>query len=287
MKKTMTFILIILAAVFVTLSVKRARDKEQAIKSYNELKAEMFTEAETLPETTVEDAEETTAHKAITLSNDERAMVDGVKRLQKDNEDVQGYIMILDSDIKKEELCGSAIRDEGVVLQYPVYQRKGNDQEDLDYYLHHNGKGEPENYPGCIFGDGAVSEQGEYLFDFDDNGNHVIAGHNMSVQRNKKENWMFGSLRYYEDPEYLEGHKNLVLVTDEAVKYFTIVSYYEGEADDDYYNLHPEAPESLSKFLSDKTGTRIETDDAVTLVACDDDTSNDVGRRYVIAISIK
>ena len=287
MKKTMTFILIILAAVFVTLSVKRARDKEQAAESYNELKAEMFTEAETLPETTVEDAEETTAHKAITLSNDERAMVDGVKRLQKDNEDVQGYIMILDSDIKKEELCGSAIRDKGVVLQYPVYQRKGNDQEALDYYLHHNGKGEPESYPGCIFGDGAVDEQGDYLFDFDDNGNHVIAGHNMSVQRNKKENWMFGSLRYYEDPEYLEGHKNLVLVTDEAVKYFTIVSYYEGEADDDYYNLHPEAPESLSKFLSDKTGTRIETDDAVTLVACDDDTSNDVGRRYVIAISIK
>ena len=285
MKKTMTFILIILAAVFVTLSVKRARDKEQAAESYNELKAEMFTEAETLPETTV-DAEETEP-ETMTLSNDERKMVEGVQRLQRENGDVQGYIIILDSAISKEDLCASAIKDEDVVLQYPVYQRKGNRQEDLDYYLHHNGKGEQESYPGCIFGDGAVDNEGNYLFDFDSNGNHVIAGHNMSVQRNKKENWMFGGLRYYENSEYLEEHANLVLVTDETVKYFTIVSYYEGEADDDYYNLHPETSESLSKFLSEKTGTEIETEDAVTLVACDDDTSNDVGRRYIVAICNK
>ena len=285
MKKTMTFILIILAAVFVTLSVKRARDKEQAAESYNELKAEMFTEAETLPETTV-DAEETEP-ETMTLSNDERKMVEGVQRLQRENGDVQGYIIILDSAISKEDLCASAIKDEDVVLQYPVYQRKGNRQEDLDYYLHHNGKGEQESYPGCIFGDGAVDNEGNYLFDFDSNGNHVIAGHNMSVQRNKKENWMFGGLRYYENSEYLEEHANLVLVTDETVKYFTIVSYYEGEADDDYYNLHPETSESLSKFLSEKTGTEIETEDAVTLVACDDDTSNDVGRRYIVAIRNK
>ena len=285
MKKTMTFILIILAAVFVTLSVKRARDKEQAAESYNELKAEMFTEAETLPETTV-DAEEAEP-ETMTLSNEERKMVEGVQRLQRENGDVQGYIIILDSAISKEDLCASAIKDEDVVLQYPVYQRKGNRQEDLDYYLHHNGKGEQESYPGCIFGDGAVDNEGNYLFDFDSNGNHVIAGHNMSVQRNKKENWMFGGLRYYENSEYLEEHANLVLVTDETVKYFTIVSYYEGEADDDYYNLHPETSESLSKFLSEKTGTEIETEDAVTLVACDDDTSNDVGRRYIVAICNK
>ncbi|WP_031551443.1 class B sortase [Oribacterium sp. FC2011] len=284
MKKTMTFILIILAAVFVTMSVKRSRDKEEAAESYNELKAEMFTEAsEEIPDTAV-DVEEIEP-EAIALSDDERAMVDGVKRLQKDNGDVQGYIMILDSDIEKDRLCNAAMKDEGVVLQYPVYQRKGNDQEALDYYLHHNGKGERESYPGCIFGDGAIDEEGNYLFDLDSDGNHVIAGHNMSVHRNKKENWMFGSLRYYEEPEYLEEHKNLVLVTDETVKYFTIVSYYQAEADDDFYNIHPETPEALSKFLSDKTGMEIETDDSVTLVACDDDTSNDAGRRYVIAIS--
>ncbi len=287
MKKTMTFLLIAIAAVLVTLSVKRANDKKRAAEIYSELQSEMFTEVETLSESTVDDAEETSAPEAITLSDDEIEMVEGVRRLQRENGDVQGYIMILNSDIPKEELCGSARKGEGVELQYPVYQRKGNRQEDLDFYLHHNGKGEPESYPGCIFGDGAISEQGDYLFDFDDNGNHVIAGHNMSVTRNEKANWMFGGLRYYEDAEYLAKHKNLVLVTDETVKYFTIVSYYEGEADDDYYNLHPETSESLSKFLSKKTGTEIETEDAVTLVACDDDTSNDVGRRYIVAIRNK
>ncbi len=283
MKKTMTIILLICAALCVMFSVKRAKEKEKAVEAYNEIQSEMFEETS---ESEVTIAETEVAESDV-LSNDEKALVKGVKRLQKENSDVQGYIIILESDISEEELCASAMRNAGVVLQYPIYQRKGNDQEALDYYLHHNGKGEKESYPGCIFGDGAVDEEGQYLFDLDHSGNHVIAGHNMSVTRNKKGNWMFGGLRYYEDPEYLAEHNNLIIVTDETVKYFKIVSYYIGEADDDYYNLHPDTKESLSKFLSEKAGMEIETSDAVTLVACDDDTSNDLNRCYVIAVSNK
>ncbi len=285
MRKTITFILIFIAAFCVVINAKHNRDKEKAIDEYKIAQTKMY------EETSEEETKETksdikNATETDALSEGERALVEGVRRLQEENDDVQGYIIILDSEIPKDKLCLSA-KNNDVILQYPVYQRRGNDQEALDYYLHHNGKGEKESYPGCIFGDGAVDEDGNYLFSFNDNGNHVIAGHNMSVTRNKKENWMFGGLRYYKDPEYLAEHDNLVLVTDKTVKYYRIISYYEGEADDDYYNLHPDTKDSLSRFLSEKTNMNISTSDAVTLVACDDDTSNDLNRRYIIAVSNK
>lgn len=282
MKKTISIIFIFIAAILFTLAAMRGADKKKAAEEYNAQKEIMYSEAavETLEETTApEDTD--TQEKGLTM--DEMSMVEGVKKLQRENSDVQGYIVILDSGIPEEELCRYAKEDRGVVLQYPVYQRKGNTQEDLDYYLHHNGRGEAESYPGCIFGDGAIDAQGRYLFDLDDNGNHVIAGHNMSLQ-NKKENLMFAKLRYYEDAEFMAEHENVVLVTDETVKYYKIKYYYNGLADDDYYNVHPQSEKTLSEFLSEKAGTQIETSDAITMIACDDDTSNDDYRRYVIAI---
>ena len=280
-KKTISIMLMFVAAVMFVMAAMRGAEKKKAASEYNAQKELMYSEvAETPEETTV--PEDTDTQEAG-LTMDEKLMVEGVKSLQKENPDVQGYIMILDSDIPKEELCRYAKEDRGVVLQYPVYQRKGNTQEDLDYYLHHNGKGETESYPGCIFGDGAIDAKGEYLFDLDDNGNHVIAGHNMSLH-NAEENLMFAKLRYYVDKEYMAEHDNVVLVTDEAVKYYKIKYYYNGLADDDYYNVHPQSEKALSEFLSEKAGTQIETSDAITMIACDDDTSNDDYRRYVIAI---
>lgn len=111
-------------------------------------------------------------------SIDVESLVD-IEGLQKENQDVTGYIKIPDT-----------------VISYPVMH-----SEKPGYYLTHDFNGKKSVY-GSIYVDSACYDNGQVT---------LIHGHNM------KNGTMFGGLRKYRDEEYAASHENLWYTTKDGI----------------------------------------------------------------------
>lgn len=105
----------------------------------------------------------------------EKTLAPAFRRLQEVNKDVAGMFMIPDTGIS-----------------YPVLQK------DNRFYLDHNIYGEPDIY-GSIFMDENCTRTGSSF---------ILFGHAM------KDGTMFGELKKYQNPDYLEKHSTAYLYTE-------------------------------------------------------------------------
>lgn len=106
---------------------------------------------------------------------------------------------------KNQELFGW-LSIPGTDLDLPVFQPR----EDAEFYLDHNWEG-VKNEEGALFVDSQCT-----LLPL--NQNVVIYGHNMKNGR------MFGGLKKFETPEYLENHKKLTFHTIYEKRSYTILA---------------------------------------------------------------
>lgn len=96
----------------------------------------------------------------------------------------------------------------GTVIDYPILQHATDDT----YYLNYNIDGS-YGYPGCIYTENLNSK------DFTDN-NTVIYGHNM------KNGSMFAGLHKFEDADFFNEHKQVLIYTPEREYDYTIFAAY-------------------------------------------------------------
>jgi len=96
----------------------------------------------------------------------------------------------------------------GTVIDYPILQHA----TDNTYYLNYNIDGS-YGYPGCIYTENLNSK------DFTDN-NTVIYGHNM------KNGTMFAGLHKFEDADFFNEHKQVLIYTPEREYDYTIFAAY-------------------------------------------------------------
>ena len=92
----------------------------------------------------------------------------------------------------------------GTVIDYPILQHAS----DNSYYLMHNIDGS-YGYPGCIYTENMNSK------DFTDN-NTVIYGHNM------KNGSMFAQLHKFEDPDFFNENREVLIYLPDEVLHYTI-----------------------------------------------------------------
>lgn len=100
--------------------------------------------------------------------------------------------------------------------------------------------------------------------------NTLIYGHYM------KNGTMFGSLKYYAQPDYLAEHPYIYIVTDESVRRYEVFSSYEASVVSDTYRLYfeddPRRQSSLDHYVNSAvldTGIVPEVDDHIlTLSTC-------------------
>ncbi len=160
--------------------------------------------------------------------------------LQAVNADVLGWISIPDT-----------------VISYPIVQG-----EDNDYYLRRTWEGK-KNSAGCIFLDSEVSP------DFSDFST-LIYGHRM---RNET---MFGTLKYYEDPAYFTAHPSVYIMTEHFVRRYDIFAAYEAEVSAICYGLGISSRPAKQAFLDFaaersviETGIRVSPPDHIlTMSTC-------------------
>lgn len=96
----------------------------------------------------------------------------------------------------------------GTKIDYPVAQRFG----DNEFYLHHNINGDYE-FAGMIYTEDWNAK------DFTDP-NTIIYGHNM------KNDTMFTTLHYFEDREFFDGHRDVIIYMPEKVLRYEIFAAY-------------------------------------------------------------
>lgn len=120
---------------------------------------------------------------------------------------------------------------EGTSIQYPVVQSEEGNQ----YYLDYAFEGQKNNC-GSIFMD--AGNQKDFTSE-----NTILYGHNMKTGK------MFGSLKYYEDPDYCEDHPDIWIVTKEKNQKYKIFSVYKTESDSDVYALDFSSEESKQNYV--------------------------------------
>lgn len=156
------------------------------------------------------------------------------------------------------------IRIPGTVIDYPVAQHKGEEQE---YYLHHDLYGDPQ-FVGCVF------SQTPNAQDFSDPVT-VLYGHNM------KNGSMFAGLHSFLDPSSLEdGPRYIYIYTESATYIYEVYSAYPADNRNilQSYDFTDEAalkeyvdstihPRSMEAIVSD--GVSVTTEDKIlTLSTC-------------------
>jgi len=136
-----------------------------------------------------------------------------IKALKEVNEDVLGWISIPDTK-----------------LSYPLM--KGLDNK---YYLEHTWD-KKESKAGAIF----VERLNEYdLSDI----HTVIYGHRMIDAT------MFGSLKYYEEEDYLRENPYIYIYDEAGVKSYNVFSAYEAEKGSRTYQVGFKDSESIQDFM--------------------------------------
>ena len=200
------------------------------------------------------------------INNDmHNELIEKVKELQKENEDVKAWIKINDTNIN-----------------YPVVQANDN-----DYYLYRNYKKENSNY-GSIFIDSNSNIENP-------NSNIIMYGHNM------KDGSMFKDLLKYADEEYYNNHKYIEFVTNTSSSTYEIIAvfksriFYKNEKNvfryyqctnlnnEQDYNYYVNNCKELSLY---DTGVNAEYgEQIITLITCEYSSEN--GRMVVVAKKAK
>lgn len=196
------------------------------------------------------------------INNDmHNELIEKVKELQNENEDVKAWIKINDTNIN-----------------YPVVQANDN-----DYYLYRNYKKENSNY-GSIFIDSNSNIENP-------NSNIIMYGHNM------KDGSMFKDLLKYADEEYYNNHKYIEFVTNTSSSTYEIIAvfksriFYKNEKNvfryyqctnlnnEQDYNYYVNNCKELSLY---DTGVNAEYgEQIITLITCEYSSEN--GRMVVVA----
>lgn len=150
----------------------------------------------------------------------------------------------------------------GTDIDYPILQHAS----DNSYYLMHNIDGS-YGYPGCIYTENMNSK------DFTDN-NTVIYGHNM------KNGSMFAQLHKFEDPDFFDANREVLIYLPGEVLHYTILQPISTMTDTYCTALIFTDPEVYQKYLDSIFSTRdmsanidkditVATDDQIiTLVTC-------------------
>lgn len=192
---------------------------------------------------------------------EEENVINKVKDLQKENEDVKAWIKINDTNIN-----------------YPVVQANDN-----EYYLYRNYKKENSNY-GSIFIDSNSNIENP-------NSNIIMYGHNM------KDGSMFKDLLKYTDEEYYNNHKYIEFATNTSSNTYEIIAvfksriFYKNEknvfryyqctefSNEEDYNYYIDNCKKISFYdtgVDAKYGEQI-----ITLITCEYSSEN--GRMVVVA----
>ena len=150
----------------------------------------------------------------------------------------------------------------GTVIDYPILQHAS----DNTYYLMHNIDGS-YGYPGCVYTENMNSK------DFTDN-NTVIYGHNM------KNGSMFAQLHKFEDPDFFNENREVLIYLPDEVLHYTIFAAHIYDDRHLLYSFDFTNPEVYQKYLDSIFSTRdmsanidkditVTTDDQIiTLVTC-------------------
>ena len=150
----------------------------------------------------------------------------------------------------------------GTDIDYPILQHAS----DNSYYLMHNIDGY-YGYPGCIYTENMNSK------DFTDN-NTVIYGHNM------KNGSMFAQLHKFEDPDFFDANREVLIYLPGEVLHYTIFATHIYDDRHLLYSFDFTDPEVYQKYLDSIFSTRdmsanidkditVTTDDQIiTLVTC-------------------
>ena len=150
----------------------------------------------------------------------------------------------------------------GTDIDYPILQHAS----DNSYYLMHNIDGS-YGYPGCIYTENMNSK------DFTDN-NTVIYGHNM------KNGSMFAQLHKFEDPDFFDANREVLIYLPGEVLHYTIFAPHIYDDRHLLYSFDFTDPEVYQKYLDSIFSTRdmsanidkditVTTDDQIiTLVTC-------------------
>ena len=192
---------------------------------------------------------------------EEENVINKVKDLQKENEDVKAWIKI-----------------NGTNINYPVVQANDN-----EYYLYRNYKKENSNY-GSIFIDSNSNIENP-------NSNIIMYGHNM------KDGSMFKHLLKYSNKEYFNNHRYIEFVTNTSFNTYEIIAvfksriFYKNEEnvfryyqctdlnDEEDYNYYINNCKQLSFY---DTGVNAEYgEQIITLITCEYSSEN--GRMVVVA----
>ncbi len=192
--------------------------------------------------------------------------IEKVKELQKENQDIIGWLEIPDSDIS-----------------YPVLQG-----EDNEYYMTHNYKKEYSK-------DGSLFLDKDYDWSIPST-NLLIYGHN-----NMSSTEMFVGLMKYKEESYYKDHKKIRFTTDKEDAEYEILSvflsrvYYKSETNvfRYYYFINAENEEQFNNYVNEAkkaslydTGVTAEYgDQLLTLTTCSYHTTD--GRLAVVARKVE
>lgn len=146
---------------------------------------------------------------------------------------------------------------DGTSIQYPVVLGQDN-----AYYLTHTFD-KKNNKCGSIFMDAAC--QRDFTSD-----NTILYGHNMKTGK------MFGSLKFYKDPEYQQDHPDIYLITRDHIRRYQIFSVFETVDTSEVYQLEFASDEEKEDYIDMckknslyDTGAEAETGQALlTLSTC-------------------
>lgn len=150
----------------------------------------------------------------------------------------------------------------GTEIDYPILQHAS----DNSYYLMHNIDGS-YGYPGCIYTENLNSK------DFTDN-NTVIYGHNM------KNGSMFAQLHKFEDPDFFNENREVLIYLPDEVLHYTIFAVHIYDDRHLLYSFDFSDPDVYQKYLDsvfstrdmsaniDKDMTVTKDDRIITLVTC-------------------
>ena len=150
----------------------------------------------------------------------------------------------------------------GTEIDYPILQHAS----DNSYYLMHNIDGS-YGYPGCIYTENLNSK------DFTDN-NTVIYGHNM------KNGSMFAQLHKFEDPDFFNENREVLIYLPDEVLHYTIFAAHIYDDRHLLYSFDFSDPDVYQKYLDsvfntrdmsaniDKDMTVTKEDQIITLVTC-------------------
>ena len=194
-------------------------------------------------ESTAETTEQGTEEAKAAMTEDEiNAMLAGMKATETAETATEEQSEVI--PVKFEELQAvntdiyAWITVPGTVIDYPILQHAS----DNTYYLMHNIDGS-YGYPGCVYTENMNSK------DFTDN-NTVIYGHNM------KNGSMFAQLHKFEDPDFFNENREVLIYLPDEVLHYTIFAAHVYDDRHLLYSFDFTDPEVYQKYLDSIFSTR-------------------------------